>query len=166
MTAIRFYDSTVPADVPAGATHFAAYADGEHRATGRQVARFPNLRWITIVGDPSVRIADAEPLNPVWDNPRSLRSWAASLQAQDRGTPIVYVQRSLAAEAILRLDGIRVHWWIPTLDGKDWTAEDLAADLAANWDAPIPASRIWANQNINSESPVYDRSNLFLGWRA
>ena len=53
-------------------------------------------------------------------------------------------------------------FWIATLDNKDWTVEQLAADLAANWGARIPAAQIWACQN--KPRGEYDVSTLFGTW--
>lgn len=172
MTYIQFYDSSkdtgsdpIP-NAPDGATHAALYSDGDFAADPAAAkARFKYRRWITVLGDVNAGLADFEPGNLIYNQRGALRNWATGHMNVSRGTPIVYVDRALAAVALADLDGLRILYWIPTADGKDWTPEELAADLKDNWNAPIPASSIWANQNVWVANE-YDRSNLFGNWWA
>jgi len=163
----QFYDSTRPWLIPAGTKAAALYYDGLYGTAGRNAAHlFTLVRWITITGDAlHCGIADYEPLNPVFAQPGILRGWAEyRLTRQQRAR--VYVQRSLAARALAELGPAgrdpRCQFWIPTGDNETWTAEQLAADLAGNWGAPIPASQLWANQNV--PGGTWDRSDLFGAW--
>ncbi|SRR5579871_1669488 len=164
----RFYDSTRPWLIPAGTKAAALYYDGLFGTAGRNAAHlFEHVRWITITGDAlHCGIADYEPGNPVFTEPGILRGWAEyRVGHQQRAR--VYVQRSLAARALAELGPVardpRCQFWIPTLDNKTWTAGQLAADLAGNWAAPIPASQLWANQNVGGNT-TWDRSDLFGTW--
>ena len=177
---IEFYDSAVLGDIPKDATYLAAYHDGVYAVTSGQIARtlplVHHVRWITIENDFHSGIADFEPRNPVYDNVGTLRRWALGRHSLQMSTPIVYCDRADASKAVAQLDGLKAYYWIATLDGRDWTADELSANMAAGDPGPdgeptitpvtIAPSRIWANQNINSNDPVYDRSNLFLGWWA
>lgn len=163
---IQFYDSVNVASIPPGAEYAALYCDGEYRPPPAAVRRFPHRRWITVTGDyPHAGIADFEPGNQVYEDPQGLRRWCARRLALGYSTPIVYADRADAQLAAGRLRGLGFYWWIPTLDGRDWTAAELAADLALNWGVTVPAGVIWANQN-DSQPGLWDRSTLFGIWGA
>jgi len=174
---IHFYDAEYLHLIPAGAEYVALYADGDYSARGNPlVARWPvrRRRWYTIIGDETCSMADYEPDNPIFDNRGQLHDWAHKrLSRAHRGETIVYCDRADAESAIDELDRLweDVLWNIatgndpaPSGNGTDWTAAELAADLAANWHAPIPAGRIWANQNVWTTG--YDVNQLFGKWRA
>jgi len=161
---IQFYDAADIARIPEGVSHAALYHDGLYAVSGAQARRFPYRRWITITGDGHSGIADFEPGNPIFERPGALRGWVADRHSLDLGTPIVYSDRANIAEALRRTEGMRVLWWITTLDGRDWTAAELAAELAARFGAHVLEADIWGNQNLSQDG--YDRSNLFLGWWA
>lgn len=149
--------------------------DGRFAVTSGEASRFGRVRWYTVTGDGTRAGAiDWEPGNPCF-TAAALRGFVRvrrSLGARAR----VYVQRSLAAEAIAALRDFgagellaypRLLWWIPTADGAPWTAETLAANLADVWDAPIPAGQIWANQNhqmIGIGGNPVDVNALFGEW--
>jgi hypothetical protein len=156
-----FYDSTDIARIPDGAWA-ALYADGDYKAPPTTHRRFPRRRWITVLGNPVSGIADYEPGNQVFDTAGALHRWATAREV--RSVPIVYSDRAEVREALAELDGIRVLWWIATLDGRDWTPEELAADLAVNFGAHVPAEDIWACQNTDTKK--WDRSVLFGDWWA
>lgn len=161
----RFFDSARPWLIPGG-SWAAAYHDGLYIWPASQALRMARLRWITIAGDArNCGIADFEPGNPVFDQPGTLYGWAHGRIAMDCRAR-TYTDRANAAAALAALGGLHedphVEWWIATLDGRPWTPAELAADLAANWNAPIPADRIWACQN--DRGPGYDTSRLFGPW--
>jgi hypothetical protein len=168
---VQFYDSSqdrghdpIPA-APADATHAALYGDGDFQADPADAkARFKFRRWITVLGTVTCGLADFEPGNEIYGRRGALRQWATDRLNTYRDPPVVYVDRALASQAVADLDGLRTLFWIPTADNRDWTPQELAADLAANWNAPIPAAAIWGNQNV--WAPGYDRSNLFGVWWA
>lgn len=59
--------------------------------------------------------------------------------------------------------------WIPTLDGRQWTPDELAADIRANWGVVVDPGRIWANQwgqggPRGSGRVEWDESSLFRDW--
>lgn len=163
---VQFYDSVKPWLIPS-ADAAALYYDGLYGTAGRGAAHlFRLVRWITVTGDAlHCGIADYEVGNPVFSEAGILRGWAEYRISHNRRAR-VYVQRSLAARALAELGQAardpRCQFWIPTGDNRTWTAEQLAADLATNWAAPIPASQIWANQNV--PGGTWDRSDLFGTW--
>lgn len=55
-------------------------------------------------------------------------------------------------------------WWIATLDDRPWTAAELAVELATSWGAPIPAHKLWANQNRQINGGTIDVSTLYGDW--
>lgn len=161
--------------------------DGNFAAPPAAAARFPRVRWYTVTGDyRHAGAIDWELGNPCF-NAGSLRRFVRGRRAMGVRAR-VYVDRADAREALDALGpGLLSYaallWWIPTLDGKRWTADELAGDLAANWDAPIPAGQLWANQYVTmtpagpvTEMPrqarirearaggAYDVSTLFERW--
>jgi hypothetical protein len=165
---IQFYDSANIAGIPDSATYAALYGDGRYKTTGTEVRRVkPNIvheRWITVAGYDHCGIADYEPGNPIFYTPGGLRSWVARRHSLNMSTPVVYVDRANIAEAAAQIDGLARLWWIATGDGKLWTPDELAENIAGNWGVTIPAGEIWGNQNVWAKN--YDQSNLFLGWWA
>jgi hypothetical protein len=164
----EFYDAENLNGIPRAAEYVALYADGDFSARGNPLIHdWPprHRRWITIAGDETCSIADYEPENPVFDVKGALYDWAHKRIALHRGTTIVYSDRSDAESGLAELADLadKVIWWIATGDDIDWTPAQLAVDLATRWGAPIPAARIWANQNVWAQS--YDKSNLFGRWR-
>jgi hypothetical protein len=160
-----FYDSANFNEIPHDATHAALYADGEHAVPrGANIWRIPFRRWITITGDhPRCGIADYEHLNPVYDVPGKLREWAIRRHTIHLSIPIVYCDRANLHSAVSELRGIQRRWWIPTLDNKAWTAQQLHDDILARWEIDIPVGDIWANQYTDHLNQ-YDESNLFGRW--
>lgn len=164
---IRFDDSAAWENlVTSGITHACFYADGDFRvpATARPVVRkVPFRRWITTTGEfPHAGIADYEPGNIVFDQPGRLRMWAFNRLTEHRSIPIVYSDRVDVPAALRELSRLpRLHW-IATLDGKEWTPEELSANLRDEFGADVPAAIIWANQNEGLGT--VDKSNLFLSW--
>jgi hypothetical protein len=149
-----------------------AYSDGAFAANAEQVARFHRVRWITVTGD-YTRAGAADWLP---DNRFDLARYVAGrLNMGVRAR--VYVARAFARIAMNALGyphagqpwaDPRVLWWIPTLDGKEWTPDALAASCAA-FDAPISAGKLWANQwtqlpSLGNPSAYADQSSLFLPW--
>lgn len=159
---IKFFDSVTPGNITAG-DYAALYLDGEFAATKAEAERFSHVRWITVLGDPDAGCGDFEPGNPLYDDGHELRAWAADRHAA-RKRVRVYCDRADAAEAARRVAGIPHEWWISTLDGKRWTAAELAADLAERWGVKIDPGRIWANQYQGGETAPEDVSDLYGTW--
>jgi hypothetical protein len=160
---IDFYDSAA-GEFPDGAQYVALYVDGDYRYKGGR--DFEQEHWITVLGDPKVLIADYEPGNLIYSTPGWLRIWADRRIAMHRRA-VIYSDRADLHQAHHELGPVlSTHpgllWWIPTLDGGDWTAQSLANDIAANWGVWIPPSRIWANQRL--DTGVWDESELFGAW--
>ncbi len=149
------------------------YRDGQYSVppNAASILGLARVRYITVTGWwQACGAIDWEPGNPCF-NPAALRAFVRGRRS--RNWPArVYVEREYAAEAWNALSGYTswpgLFWWIPTLDGHEWTAQELADDLRQNWDAPIPVDRIWANQwnqePVIGPNAVRDVSNLFLNW--
>lgn len=162
---VKFYDSDKFNDIPQGAEYAALYADGRYAITPQDnIKRIPHRRFITVTGANSYDgIADFERLNPVFDEEGKLRDWATRRLRNHQVPPVVYCDRSDLAYAMSELRGLPRYWWIPTLDNKEWTAEELAINIDEEFHISIPVEQIWANQ-YTDHSNQYDESNLFLTW--
>ena len=174
---MKFYDSSNAANYPHGqAACF--YGDGRFAVTGAEVAAIgpPEHRMITVTGDGNrCSIIDGKPDNPL--TPAQVRGFVRERKGRQQDA-IIYCPRSWVAEyqAVLAdfghgdLGGYGgLYWWISTLDGVQWTPQTLAANLAAEWDATVDPSRIWAVQNNQlpeiGPGALVDQSELFLAWR-
>lgn len=115
---MQFYDSTRPQLIPAGATHAALYYDGDFAAPHNQAARFPFVRWITVLGDfEHAGIADYEPGNKVFDVPGLLRDYVQgriNMGVRAR----VYTDRSNLDRVHEQLGSLPYVVWLSTLDGS------------------------------------------------
>lgn len=165
------FDSARWESIPHG-TSAMLYRDGQYAApvNAPEVLRLQRARWITVVNN--YRHCGAIDLfEQPWWSPELLRSFVRG--RRDMGCLArVYTDEAAAAEQVraLRDDGTGkllayegLRWWVSTLDGRQLTAEQLAAELATRWDAPeITADRIWAHQRADLGS--YDESDLFLAW--
>ena len=154
-----------------GVSSAALYADGEFAvSSGDQASlKLARIRHITVTGNGRIAsIIDGRPDNPL--SPAQVRGFVRERRSVSQHA-IIYTPRSWAAEylAILADDGHgklgeyeHLQWWISTLDNVSWTAAGLAAELANNWDAPIPQDRIWACQNV--PGALRDGSVLYQPW--
>lgn len=173
-----FYDAVTLANYPHGQPG-CFYGDGDFATTPGAVGAIvnpPEARWITVTGNPEVgSIVDGRPDNFL--SPGRMRAFVRGRRAINTDA-IIYAPRAWVAEWLSVLNDFghgelgkygKLFWWIPTLDGRQWTAEELAADLADNWQADVPADRIWGNQwnQLPQLGPGAgtDVSSLFLPWR-
>jgi hypothetical protein len=173
---MKFYDATDPRNYPHGQPA-CFYGDGRWAVTATDVIAIapPERRFITVTGNGrTCSILDGRPDNPL--TAAQVRGFVRDRRGAQEDA-IIYCPRSWVAEyqRILFDDGHgqlgaygRLWWWIATLDGIDWTPENLAADIAANWDATIQPGRIWAVQNNQlpaiGPGALVDQSQLFLPW--
>lgn len=174
---MQFYDASNWRNIPRGSAAM-LYIDGDYAAPADAPAQLAlsHARWITVEGNHQTAGAiDWEEFQPCFTD-QALADYVAgrkSMGARAR----VYVQRSLVSRALAALDASEAEdlatypglvWWIPTLDGREWTAGELQADLAANWNADLPLAAIWANQwnQIPHLGPnaKADQSTLFGAW--
>jgi hypothetical protein len=159
---IRFFDSATEASITRGG-YAALYLDGEFAATKEEAKAFEHVRWITVLGDPEAGAGDYEPGNPLFDESGRLRKWAQERRAHGKRVR-PYCDRADARKAAIELKGLRHEWWISTLDGKRWTAKELAADLAAHWGVRIAEKDLWANQYQGGMHASEDVSDLYGTW--
>jgi hypothetical protein len=172
MTYPQFYDAIASNlhTLPDSASVM-AYSDGFYAAIPSQVARFHRVRWITVTGNfETSGAADWLP-----DNRFDLAAYVSGRKVMNCRAR-VYVARSAARHALNVLGYPHggelwtypgLVWWIPTLDDKMWSPDGLAQSLK-DWDAPIPAGSLWANQWTQIPSlgraATADQSSLFLPW--
>lgn len=167
-----FYDSATWENLPRN-TWLALYRDGIFATPGHAISVLHpvKVRWYTVEGDyRTAGILDWEKGNPCY-TAGGLRRFVAGRRGLGF-TARVYLDRADAEQAVFYLrdyghgsllDYPGLFWDVSTLDGHQWTAEDLAADLAANWGAPeITAARLWANQWLDDGAK--DTSTLFGKW--
>ena len=160
----KFYDSSDVSHFPPGVTHAAFYRDGRFAVPAGTLPGVER-RWITVLGG-----ADAARTTGICDFERgnaayigtNLRDWAAERHAMGKRAR-VYCNRADAARALAEVRGLPAIWWIATLDGREWTAAELVADLRANWHADIALGDMWGNQFTDRQN-LYDVSNLFGVW--
>lgn len=172
-----FFDAAYPENLPRGRL-VALYADGDFAVTKSQLDALQpaGVRWITVTGNGEIAsILDAQPDNFL--SPARIRGFVRTRRAANEDA-IIYTPRSWVAEYLAILTDFGhgslgqyagLFWWIPTLDNTQWTAEELSADLAENWEAEIPPGRIFGNQwtqlpQLGIGAKV-DVSSLFLPWR-
>lgn len=172
-----FYDAARWPSIPHGSAAM-LYLDRGYAAPADapQQLGLAAWRWITVTGNAKGAGAiDWEEGNPCF-TPWHLASYVAGRKAMGCRAR-VYCQRSLLSAALDALAGALggslatypgLLWWIPTLDGRRWTAAELAADCAANWNAALPIDTLWACQfdQIPALGPaaVADVSQLFGTW--
>lgn len=172
-----FYDAADWRNIPRGSAAM-LYRDGDYAApvTAPADLDLTAWRWITVTGDyVNCGAIDWEPGNPCY-TPMGLASYVAGRKGLGkRGR--VYCQRSLLSAALDALadsptGNLATYpgllWWIPTLDGRRWTAIDLARDCSQNYNAALPVATLWACQfdQIPQLGPaaVADVSELFGTW--
>ena len=101
------------------------------------------------------------------------REWAETRAAHGERF-ITYVPRALLHHLLVELGPVlfqheQHRFFIPTLDGKQWTPAELAGNILRGWSVDIPAGKLWANQ-WSSGGPrgsgrlEWDESSLFLDW--
>lgn len=167
-----FKDSSDWRNIPHG-SDAALYKDGAFEAPPDAPERLElhRVRWITVIGDyRRAGIVDWEPGNEVF-TPPGLRGYVRGRRGMNTRARI-YTDRADAAEAVAALRDFGhgellqyggLMWWIATLDDLFETAEEIAADLAANWGAPeITADKIWADQF--TDTGAVDISRLYGVW--
>lgn len=173
----RMYDAFDWRNLPRG-RYLCVYGDGDPSSVP-SVADIGHLepidhRVITVTGNHHIAsILDGRPDNNVSD--ATTRAFVRGRKASGYDA-IMYAPRAYVAEVVRALAADtsllnypNLWWWIPTLDGRQWTPGELAADLAANWGADIDPGHIWANQwdQLPHLGPgaLVDVSNLFLAFR-
>jgi hypothetical protein len=164
-------DSIDPAGIPpvyaAMNNGVLAYANGPHAWSPAQLARWPRKHHITV--NPvnyvpeawrsmfmDVENFDCVPSSvPPWFEKRRAKAGAAALIAPycSRDSVKAVCDAMTAAGH----DYNELVWGIATLDNDGtWTAERMAADLSARFDAHIRAARIWGIQWL--------RRDIYDGW--
>lgn len=167
-----FYDAATWRNIAVGSSA-ALYGDGEFAvpADAPQQLQLRRHRFITVTGNGrTCSIIDGRPDNNL--SPAQVRGFVRERRGNSQHA-IIYTPRSWAAEylrilwdyghgSLLAYENLL--WWISTLDGKPWTAKELAAELKGNWDAPIAEDKLWAVQWKGGVSAPVDESILFGAW--
>jgi hypothetical protein len=174
----EFYDSATWPEQPPSDSFGVKYADGDYESYQGRVA-FLHRRLITVHGHyRSCQIIDPERGNWAaypWTLTRFIRgrqgigqqATTYSDRADIRGHLEVLGWRGEPWPDVVGHDSplwAYTDWWVATLDDRQWSPDDLATELAANWQAPIPASRLWANQWTQIAGGAIDQSTLFGAW--
>jgi hypothetical protein len=176
-----FYDSAAY-QFPEGAQAIMEYADGPNtwaavHGPGGRTARqtYPYVHSITVeggTGSVATRslVLDYESGLRTQADPELVREWAEARIMQAHRA-VFYCNRAnlhqlLVAVGHLIWTSQRTLFWIPTLDGAAWSAQQLAEDIALHWGVAIPANRIWACQHSGSEQTGgdWDASTLLGQW--
>ena len=166
---IQFGDAIDPNTIPYD--YAALYsADCDHPAQDAPPPgqnRWPasRRRWYTFAGNPACSMIDYEKFTRDYNDPSLLFGWLkmrAGRRPVGSHTSIVYCSRSLVASVVEIAKGQPHLWNIATLDGHQWSQDELAADIAAHWGAVIAPESIWANQWLDNGE--YDTNNLFGDW--
>jgi hypothetical protein len=161
-----FFDSARWGLIPPG-SDAALYMDGRYAVPAADLGRFGMTRFITVIGGTAAAahagIADWEAGNAVYEGD-ALRQWALARKAMNCRAR-VYCDRANLQDALnLAGDLPNVIFWLSTLDGKQWTAADLLADIDAVDHVVLPVDRLWAIQWQGGPSAPYDESILCGAW--
>lgn len=172
------YDSATWPEQPPDEAYGLKYGDGQYLEYQGKVA-FLHRKLITVHG----HYRTCEAIDPERGNwaayPWTLRRFVRGRRSL-AGQSLLYTDRADAREHLVTLgwqgepwpDVIGSNsplwaytdWWVATLDDRPWTADELAADLAQTWDAPIPAHKIWGNQRSRIAQGGIDVTTLFGPW--
>jgi hypothetical protein len=168
---MEFYDAATWQNIPHGSAACLA-VDGIYAAPASAPGDLglTDVRRITVLGDyRNASIVDWEAGDPAF-SAVALRKFVRGRRAVGQRA-IVYCDRAVAREAWQDLtEGTDARlrdyaeWWISTLDGIKRTADQLAAELAGTWGAPIPAAKIWADQHTGGMTAKVDTSTLLGEW--
>jgi hypothetical protein len=119
------------------------------------------------------QIIDYEWTLRAYENPGAAREWAETRAAHGERF-ITYCPRALLRPLLAELGNClwthpNHYFWIPTLDGRQWTPTELADNIVRGWHVDVPSSRIWGNQFAQAgprgtRELEWDESSLFLPW--
>jgi len=144
-----FYDSTRPAEIPAG-SHACLYYDGDYAATTSQAKRFEATRWITVLGNyRNCGIADFEAGNEVYSKAGALRAFVQGRKNMNVRAR-VYCNLSNLSKVRSELEGLEYLVWLATLDGNK---------LSASY-----TTGLWGVQYAGGVTAAYDTSVLYGVW--
>jgi hypothetical protein len=160
-----FYDSARWGLIPEKSRAL-LYMDGRYAATPADARRFSAVRWITVLGGTaaarSAGAIDFEAGNEAFTG-EQLREFVIERQAMNCRAR-VYCDRANLAAAYARVHDLpNVCYWISTLDGKKWTAAELAANLPA-YGVKLAEPQLWAVQYEGGPTAAYDTSLLLGAW--
>jgi hypothetical protein len=161
-----FFDSARWGLIPSG-SDVVLYWDGKYATPPAQATRFGKVRWNTVLGGSAVAAhagaCDYEPGNAVYEIAGRLRSWALERQAMNKRSR-VYVGRNHIRQAHSLVGDIPgVVYWVPTLDGKRWSAAELIVSIAGAG-VELAEGRLWAVQFAGGMTAKWDESILFGDW--
>ena len=109
-------------------------------------------------------IADYEDGDAAKSVPGALREWAAERREMNclaRG----YADRSDLPEMHRLIGDLpNVRYWVSTLDDKQWTVEELVADILAVEGLKLDPALIWGIQIEGGPTAPFDRSLLTAAW--
>lgn len=166
---VKMADSASPWRIPEEFTvppqAGAAYVDGRYAWSKAQRDRFG--LHISITTDPASGVMVAELARAVDLEFGDYTASQASQFIQERidsthwgeKDATVYCSRDKLRAFLDAHGGEPPRWWIATLDGKPWTPQTLAEEIATVEAVHISVDRIWAIQNMRANG--YDVSDVF-----
>jgi hypothetical protein len=161
-----FYDSARWGLIPAG-SGAALYWDGRYAPPASALSRFGKVRRITVLGGASAAAhagcADYELGNAIFGGD-ALREWALARKAMNCKARVYSSRADLQRVINLVGDLPNVVHWVATLDGREWSAPDLLADIDEVNHVALPAGRLWAIQWQGGPAAPYDLSTLVGTW--
>jgi hypothetical protein len=167
VTTTYFYDAVTPANIPDG-SDACLYVDGDFAAPPAAWKRFARTRGITVLGGApaaaNAGCADFERLNAVYDDPGRLTEYVDARLAMGC-LARVYASRSNFAKAYALVGHQRcVRWWVPTLDGHELTAAELASSIHDEAGIDVPLELLWGQQVWGGVTAKFDKSVLYGTW--
>ena len=158
---VTMADAVTPANIPAKLGCAAAYVNGEFEWTRQELARFPRVIRISVLPDPKAaakaRALDVENHDAT---PADAPAFVRYRQGIHHRDATIYCNRSTLPAVLEHLGDLQPRLWIATLDGRAWTPDELAIDIAAAEKIPVSPERIWAVQYVTL-APGYDLSLVY-----
>jgi len=162
-----FYDAATWQNIPEGADA-CLYVDGEFAVPADEWHRFGRTRGITVLGGVAAALSagciDFELYNAAFDDPGRLQDWVAGRRGMNCRARVYVARENFAKAHALVGAEPNVLWWVPTLDGHELTADELAASVLAEAHVTIPLERLWAQQVWGGVEAKVDKSVLFGTW--
>jgi hypothetical protein len=147
---VHFYDATEPANVPSG-VHAAVYINGRYAWPEEEIRRMSRIFRISVNPDPKwaefARCIDVEQ-GDAWPVSAAIPFLAARWRRN--GDATAYCNRSTlpTLQALVERAGIRVLYWVATLDGTMSVPGAWAVQYQGGMTAPYDLSILYGINNF------------------